>query len=237
MRILLENKSNKTVIFNIDGIEHTLFSDAGTYIETKKENFNLSVYPDEKYRRDPITGSLGLSYFHRFIVKADYNVTVNNNCTIRFYTETAHGNNFESYTRIYPFSNECVFSSAFYSVNSKNYIKDKIEKSDKNEAIILQGAGVVGKLIKVKNTFDDVVTAAVLSAVALIAFILIWIFKDFRTAAIIYLSIAVLGFLMWKLFFTKSCKKSKNQSQVQSRKSNGENVPALRKHARRNIQG
>ena len=212
MQIFFKNETDKTVILHIADNEHTLLPDSGRYIELCENTTDFSVYADLKYRCEPVTGKLGLSYFHRFVVTSRYTLTATDNCTVRFYAETAQGNNFESYTRVYAFSTDCEISAPFYSVNDEEKIKARITRSDKNEAVILQGAGVAGKLIKAKNTFDDIVTAIILGTVALITFILIWIFKDFRTAAVIYASVAVFGFLMWKLFFKKALKKAKSNA-------------------------
>jgi len=39
----------------------------------------------------------------------------------------------------------------------------------------------------------------------------IWIFKDFRTASIVYGSVAIFGFILWKLFLEKTLKKAKTK--------------------------
>ncbi len=218
MQIFFKNETDKTVILHIAGNKHTLMPYAGRYIKLCENTTEFSVCTDLKYRCEPITGKLGLSYFHRFIVTSRYTVTATDNCTVRFYSETAHGNNFESYTRVYPFSIDCEISSPFYSVNDEEKIKAIITRSDKNEAVILQSAGVAGKLIKAKNTFDDIITVSILAVVALIAFILIWIFKNFRTAALIYISVAAFGFLTWKLFFEKALRGAKSKAKQKAEK-------------------
>ncbi len=218
MHIFFKNESTKTIILRIADNEHTLIPDAGRYIEINETPCELSVTADLKYRCEPVTGRLGLSYFHRFVVKSHCTLTPAESCTVRFYSETAHGNNFESYTRIYPFSIDCEISAPFYSVNDQEKIKAKIVRSDKNEAVILQGAGVAGKLIKAKNTFDDIITATVIGFIALIVFVLIWIFKDFRTATVIYASVIAFSFLLWKLFLEKALKKAKAKAKTKAEK-------------------
>lgn len=212
MQIFLKNESNKSIIVNIGQRVYNLIPQEGKYAETQEETVSLKVTADELYRSETVKGRLGLSYFHRFIVSSDYTVTLKDNCTIRFYSETAHGNNLESYTRIYPFCSDCVFSAPFYTVNNEREAREHIAKSDKNEVILLQGAGIAGKLFKAKNAFDDIVTALILGAVALVVFILVWIFKDFRTAATIYGAVAIFGFLMWKLILERVLKKAKHKA-------------------------
>lgn len=219
MQAFFKNETDKTVILHINQQEFTLIPDSGRYIEFDEEPCKLSVTTDLKYRCEPVTGKLGLSYFHRFVVTSRFTVTPKDNCTIRFYSEVAQGNNFESYTRVYPFSTDCRISTPFYSVNDEEEIKARIAKSDKNEAVILQGAGVAGKLIKAKNTFDDIVTAAILGVIALIVFILIWIFKDFRTAAMIFAGVAVSGLLLWKLFLEKAVNKAKAKAKKKAERT------------------
>ena len=209
VQIFLKNESDKRIIIELDKISYTVAPNAGVYVRLEKESAELSVCADAEYRSDPVTGKLGLSYFHRFVVNSTYTATPKGDCTIRFYAETAHGNNFESYTRIYPFSDLCEFSAPFYTVKGERKIKEKIARSDKNETVILQGAGIAGKLFKAKNTFDDIVAGLIVGLIALVAFVLIWIFKDFRTAASIYGMIAVIGFLLWKLILERALKKAK----------------------------
>lgn len=218
MQIFLKNESNKNIIINIDHRIYTLVPQEGKYAETEESTARLSVTADERYRTETVKGRLGLSYFHRFIVKADYTVTLKNNSTIRFYAESAHGNNLESYTRIYPFCSDCVFSAPFYTVNNEREAREHIAKSDKNEVILLQGAGIAGKLFKAKNTFDDIVTALILGVIALVVFVLLWIFKDFKTAAMIYGGFAVFGFLLWKLILERVLKKAKAKAKSKAEK-------------------
>lgn len=218
MQIFLKNESNKSIIVNIGQRVYNLIPQEGKYAETQEETVSLKVTADERYRTETVKGRLGLSYFHRFIVKADYTVTLKNNSTIRFYAESAHGNNLESYTRIYPFCSDCVFSAPFYTVNNEREAREHIAKSDKNEVILLQGAGIAGKLFKAKNTFDDIVTALILGVIALVVFVLLWIFKDFKTAAMIYGGIAVFGFLLWKLILERVLKKAKAKAKSKAEK-------------------
>lgn len=209
MQIFFKNESDKTVILCIAKETYTLIPDAGKHIETDNTTCNFSVTANLNYRCEPMTGKLGLSYFHRFILTSEYTLAATDNCTVRLYSETAHGNNFESYNRIYPFSTDCKISLPVYTVNDENEIKEKIKKSDKNETAILQGAGVAGKLIKAKNIFDDIITVAILGIIAIIAFILIWIFRDFKTAVMIFAGVSVSGLLLWKLFLEKMINKAK----------------------------
>ena len=92
-------------------------------------------------------------------------------------------------------------------------MKEKISKSDKNEVVFLQGASIAGKVFKAKNTFDDIIAGLIIGAVALVIFILIWIFKNFNTAASTYASIAIFGFLIWKIFLEKAIAKTKRKAQ------------------------
>ena len=218
MQIFLKNESNKNIIINIGHRIYTLVPQEGKYAETEEGTVRLSVTADERYRTETVKGRLGLSYFHRFIVKADYTATLKADCTIRFYAETAHGNNLESYTRIYPFCSDCVFSTPFYTVNNEREARESIAKSDKNEVIILQGAGLAGKLFKAKNTFDDIVTALILGGIALIVFAVLWIFKDFKTAAMIYGGAALFGLLLWKLILERLLIKVKAKAKSKAEK-------------------
>lgn len=218
MQIFLKNESNKNIIINIGQYTYSLIPQEGKYTEIPEGTINLSVSANEKYSCEPITSALGLSYFHRFVVTSYYTVTVKDNYTIRFYSETAHGNNFESYTRIYPFCSDCVFSAPVYTVNEENKIKEKISRSDKNETVILQGAGIAGKIFKAKNTFDDIILALILGAISLVIFVMIWIFKDFRTASMIYGGVAVFVFLLWKIVFEKLLKKAKAKAKTKAKK-------------------
>ena len=97
MKIFLKNESEKSIIIQLDNTQLTLIPDSGKYVEAENTKTVLTVYADEKYRTKPVTGKLGLSYFHRFTVQSAYDVTLTDNCTVRFYKETAHGNNLESY--------------------------------------------------------------------------------------------------------------------------------------------
>ncbi len=212
MQILLKNESDICIWVKLNGREYRLIPHEGKYAELENEKSELIVCPDEQYRCEPITGKMGLNYFHRFVVQAKYEFTPDSCNTIRFYSETAQGNNFESYKRVYPFCDGCKFSVPVYCVKDEGTIKERIEKSDKKETVILQGAFVAGKLIKAKNTFDDIVAGLIIGVIAIVIFALVWIFKDFRTAALTYAVAAAVGFLLWKLFFEKIIKKAKSKA-------------------------
>ena len=212
MQIFLKNESDKTISVTISGSNYTLFPNEQKSAYSGTPCAELSVSPDSNSIKDYVTSKIGLNYYHRFSVVSKYSVTLTDGVTIRFYAETAHGNNFESYLRIYPFCKECDFSMPFYTVKNAESLKMQIAQNDKNEVVLLQGAGLAGKLFKAKNTFDDIITALILGAVALVVFILVWIFKDFKTAATIYAGIAVFGFLLWKLVLERALKKAKQKA-------------------------
>lgn len=218
MQIFLKNESNKRIIINIGECIYTLVPQEVKHAEVEADTVELSVSADERYRTEAVKGRLGLSYFHRFIVRADYIATLKDGCIIRFYAETAHGNNFESYTRVYPFCPDCVFSAPFYAVNNEREARESITKSDKNEVIILHGAGLAGNLFKAKNTFEDIVTALILGTIALVVFVLLWIFKDFKTAATIYGGVALFAILLWKLILERLFKKIKAKAKNKAEK-------------------
>lgn len=213
MQILFRNESDKRIEILLPNSQFYLLPAESRYVKLEGEGIPLTVSADMKSRHEPVTGKLGLSYFHHFVVTSTYTVTPEKDGIIRFYRETAHGNNFETYTRIYPFSQDCRISPPYYTVKNAEEMKEKIAKSDKNEVVFLQGASVAGKVFKAKNTLDDIIVGLIIGAIALVIFILIWIFKDFKVAASAYASIAIFGFLIWKLFLEKSLAKTKRKAQ------------------------
>ncbi len=213
MQVTLKNESDERIEVCLGENKLFFFPGETKSISLEAGSTTLTVSAATKSRRDPVTGRLGLSYFHHFIVISTLTVTIEADSTIIFYSETAHGNNFESYTRIYPLSHNCRISPPFYTVKNEQEMKEQISKSDKNEAVILQGASVAGKLFKAKNTLDDIIAGLIIGAIALVIFILIWIFKDFNTAASTFASIAIFGFLLWKLFLEKAIEKAKKKAQ------------------------
>lgn len=231
MQIFLKNESDKNIAVKLNGESYSLIPFSAKAVEIADGCAELTVYADEKYRSDPVTSTLGLRYLHRFIAISTYKVNVSDDCTIRFYKETAHGNNLESYTRIYPFSAECSFSVPRYTVKDEMEIKAKIARSDKNEAVILQGAGIAGKLFKAKNKFDDMVAAIILGAIALVVFIALCIFTGFITAVTSYAYLAVGGLVIWKVFLERLIKKLKAKAKSKAEKKkdellkNCENMP------------
>lgn len=213
MQVTLKNESDKRIEIEFGDSKFCIFPSETKTINLETETTTLTVSADMKSRREPVTGKLGLSYFHHFVVRSTYTITPEDNCLIRFYSETAHGNNFETYTRIYPFSQNCRISPPFYAVKNEQEMKEQIAKSDKNEVVFLQGATIAGKVFKAKNTLDDIIAGLIIGAIALVIFILIWIFKDFKVAASAYASIAIFGFLLWKIFLEKAIEKAKKKAQ------------------------
>lgn len=128
MQILLKNESDICIWVKLNDREYRLIPHEGKYAELENEKSELIVCPDEQYRCEPITGKMGLNYFHRFVVQAKYEFTPDSCNTIRFYSETAQGNNFESYKRVYPFCDGCKFSVPVYCVKDEGTIKERIEK-------------------------------------------------------------------------------------------------------------
>lgn len=216
MKIFLKNESDKFLKINLCGQDFTLIPLEGKYAQIAEGRASMLLSADESYSSEPITQKAGFSYFHRFVTESRYDFTVSEDVTIQFYAETAHGNNFESYQRVYPFCVGLKFSEPVYTVKSADEIKEKIAKTEKREVVILQGAGVAGKLIKAKNTFDDIVAGLICGIIAIIVFALIWIFKDFKTAATVYLIIAGAALLLWKLFIERAVEKAKKKTKAKA---------------------
>lgn len=212
MQIFLKNESDKIITVKIENEEYRLLTGEGKYAFFNGVGGKMTVSSDEVYRSEAVTGKMGMNYFHFFVTETEYDFTAVDGATVRFYRETARGNNFESYVRVYPFSTECSFSLPFYTVKGENEIREKLNKSDKKEAAVLLGAGAAVKLLKAKNTFDDIVTALILGIIAVTVFVLIWIFKDFITAFKIYGAVAAVGFLLWQLVLKKVIEKGKKKA-------------------------
>ena len=213
MQITLKNESDERIEVQLGQNKINFFPSETKIINLDTESTTLSVSADTKSRHEPVTGKLGLSYFHHFVVISTHTVTPEADSVIRFFSETAHGNNFETYTRVYPFSTNCRISPPFYTVKNEQEMKESIARSDKNEVVFLQGASIAGKVFKAKNTFDDIIAGLIIGAIALMIFILLWIFKDFNTAASTYASIAIFGFLLWKIFLEKAIAITKRKAQ------------------------
>ncbi|MBQ8504425.1 MAG: hypothetical protein IJ491_09160 [Clostridia bacterium] len=216
MQIFLKNESDKIININLCGQNFTLIPLEGKYAQLPEGEATMLLSTDEEYSSEPITKKAGLSYFHRFVTESGYKFTVGESVTIQFYSETAHGNNFESYQRVYPFCVNLKFSEPVYTVKGADKIKENIIKTEKREAVLLQGAGVAGKLIKAKNTFDDIIAGLICGLIAIVIFVLIWIFKDFKTAATVYLIVAGAALLLWKLFIERAVKKLKNKAKAKA---------------------
>lgn len=212
MQIFLKNESDKIIKINLCGQDFTLIPLEGKYAQVPEGEATMLLSSDEVYSSEPITKKAGLSYFHRFVTRSRYNFTVSEDTTVQFYSETARGNNFESYQRVYPFCVNLEFSEPVYTVKDADEIKEKIAKTEKKEVVILGGAGIAGKLFKAKNTFDDIVAGLICGIIAIVVFALIWIFKDFKTAATAYLIIAGVAFLLWKLLIERLIKKAKDKA-------------------------
>ncbi len=199
VHIFLENKSNKTLLINLNG-QHITLNPFGRDVFTLNGNrVSLNLSTDDKYSSDKYAEKAGYYCFHRFITVSQYNFSAENDLALELYVETKKGDNFESYQRVSPYCKDFTLPEPIYTLKDEAEVKERFIANENLEKKAERRANLFEKADRIDNVVSSVII--VLFAIGLFALIFGFIWVNFSLkAAITTLAILIfIGFIICKI--------------------------------------
>lgn len=199
MHIILENKSNKTLLINLNGQNLKLNPFGKDFFTVDSNRISLNLTTDDKYSSDKYAQKAGYYCFHRFITVSQYDFTAENDLTLELYVETKKGDHFESYQRVSPCCKEFTLPNPIYTLKNADEVKEKFILNEKLEQKAEKRAGVLGSIISMDTIVSDVITVVGSLALAELVFLGIRQYFSLKAAIITYVILAIIGYSAYKI--------------------------------------
>lgn len=184
MTIILINETGKTVIIELNDEKFELNNGERINVNTEVSNIRFNCFLNElsAFKYLPLSKSVIVEY--DFVLKSLYELTIfNDNCEIRLLQKQMKGNNLELYKFV-----DLQLSSGH--INNKDFfVQDEI--SAKKELSAAREKEI--KLEKKLRITDIFQTVCYIGIPALIIFLGIWHFVNFKTALSIIIPLTVIG--------------------------------------------
>lgn len=186
MTVILINKTDKRVIVELNNNKFELNNNEKINISLETNNIQLNCFSDEisTFKYLPLSKSVIVEY--DFVLAALYELTLYNNCEITLVQKQIKGDNLELYKFVdLQLNNGCVNNKAFY-------VQD--EASAKEQLAVAREKEI--KLEKRLKIIDALQTICYIGVPALIIFLGIWYFVDFKNAISVIIILGIVGIVI-----------------------------------------
>lgn len=187
MTVILINKTGKPVIveLNNDKIELNNNERISVSLETNNIRFNCFLNEISTFKYLPLSKSVIVEY--NFVLNSLYDLTIyNDNCEINFVQKQIKGDNLEWYKFV-----DLQFSSGYIN-NKEFFVQD--EMLAKEQLSVAREKEI--KLEKRLRIIDILQTICYIGIPALIIFLGIWYFVDFKTALVVIIPLTIIGIVI-----------------------------------------
>lgn len=199
MHIILENKSNKTLLINLNGQNLKLNPFGKDFFTVDSNRISLNLTTDDKYSSDKYAQKAGYYCFHRFITVSQYDFTAENDLTLELYVETKKGDHFESYQRVSPYCKDFTLPEPIYTLKDADEVMEKFILNEKLENKAEKRATVLGAIISMDTIVSDVLAVVGSLALAVLVFLGIRQYFSLKAAIITYVILAIIGYSAYKI--------------------------------------
>lgn len=199
MHIILENKSNKTLLINLNGQNLKLNPFGKDFFTVDSNRISLNLTTDDSYTSDKNAEKVGYYCFHRFITVAQYDFTADSDFTLELYVETKKGDHFESYQRVSPYCKDFTLPEPIYTLKDESQVKENFKANEKLEKKAEKRAGVLGTVITIDSVVSNILLAIILTALAMLVFLAIRQNFSLKAAIITYVILAIIGYSSYKI--------------------------------------
>lgn len=194
MQIILENKSSKALLINLNGQSVTLNPFGKDFFTVDSNRVSLNLTTEDNYTSEKNAEKLGYYCFHRFITVAQYDFTAENDFTLELYVETKKGDHFEAYQRVSPHCKNFVLPEPIYTLKNEAEVKEKFALNEKLERKAERRASLFEKIDRADDIISSIIiTLFIIGSVALIVGF-VWVNISLKAAVI---TLAVLVFIGW----------------------------------------
>lgn len=187
MTIILINRTGTsvTVELNNDKIELNNNERIDVDIKTNNIRFNCFLNESSTFKHLPLSKSVIVEY--NFVLNSAYDLTVyNDNCEINLVKKQIKGDNLEQYRFVdLQFSSGCIKYKEFF-VQDEMLAKEQLSVARKKEI----------KLEKRLRIIDILQTICYIGIPALIIFLGLWYYIDFKTALIVIIPLSIIGIVI-----------------------------------------
>lgn len=199
MHIILENKSNKTLLINLNGQNLKLNPFGKDFFTVDSNRISLNLTTDDSYTSDKNAEKVGYYCFHRFITVSQYNFTAEGDLTLELYVETKKGDHFEAYQRVSPYCKDFTLPEPIYTLKDEAQIKENFKGNNKLENKAEKQATVLGAIISMNTIVSDVLVVVGSLALAVLVFLAIRQNFSLKAAIITYVILAIIGYSAYKI--------------------------------------
>lgn len=199
MHIILENKSNKALIINLNGQCVSLHPFAKDFFTVEGNRVSLNLTTEDNYTSEPHTAKAGYYCGHRFITRAQYDFTAENDFALELYVETKKGDHFEAYQRVSPYCKDFILPEPIYTLKNEQDVKDKLAANKKLKKKAERRADFIVKADTVGSKIINIVM--IILSLCLAALIFVAIYQNFslEAAVIILVTLIFIGWLICKI--------------------------------------
>lgn len=153
MNIIFENKSNKTLLINLNGQNLKLNPFGKDFSTVSSSRVSLNLTTDDKYSSDKYAEKAGYYCFHRFVTVSQYDFIAERDFTLELYVETKKGDHFEAYQRVSPYCKDFLLPEPIYTLKDEAEVKEKFTLNEKIENKAERRADLFAKIERI----DDVI--------------------------------------------------------------------------------
>lgn len=200
MQIFLENKSDKTIIINLNGQSAVLKKAGSDFFSLSSNKVSMNLCADEDYGTDPVSEKTGFSFFHHFITVSQYDFTLTEDTAIMLCQETVHGDHEETYLRIVPSSDSFSFPQPIYTVKNEVAVRERMNTAKKKEKKAERNINILDKLASLQMNLGYALATIALIGIAILGFVALWQNFSPKTAVTLYAIFGFIVFAIKKLF-------------------------------------
>ena len=194
MHIILENKSNKALIINLNGQSISLHPFGKDFFTVSEKRVSLCLTTDDNYSSEKHAEKMGYYCFHRFITVSQYDFTVENDFTLELYVETKKGDHGEAYQRVSPLCKDFILPEPIYTLKDEQEVKEKFTVNEKLENKAERRAEHIVRADRIGTAISNIFVSLLTVGVAAIIFIGVWSNFSLKAAIITF---AVIALIIW----------------------------------------
>jgi len=199
MRIFLENKSDKTLLINLNGQQLSLHPFGSDFAVFEGNRVSMNLTTQDNYSSEKYGEKAGYYWGHRFVTESQYDFTLQDEIAVELYVETKKGDHYEAYQRVVPYSKELSFPEPIYTLKNEDEIKEKFALNKKLEKKAERRADFIVKADNVGTVISNIVLAVLTVAITAIVFVGIWQNFSLKAAIITYSVIALICFIGYRI--------------------------------------
>ena len=193
MHLFLKNKSNKTLLINLNGQSIILNPFGKDIFNINGNRVSLSLTTEDNYSSEKYAKKLGYYCFHRFVTVSQYDFTLENDLAVELYVETKKGDHFEAYQRVAPYCEDFAFPEPIYTLKDENEVKGKFHLNQKLE----RKAERLNGYFAFREILDNIILISLALGISALIFLAVW--SNFSLKAAI-ITLAVIFFIFWLIF-------------------------------------